>query len=332
MMTSCLVGVIFLISGNQEGYQFLMSPEEEPNLGSFDNGKNNILDGCRFVYLDVGTNIGVQIRKLFEPKLYPNASIHQVFDRYFGNLKERTNEGVCAVGFEPNPSHTFHLQGIEESYRSCDWRLKMYTETAVSDHYGTTEFFSDYEFKKYEWGGSILGPNVMKPIYRGMRDEIERRKNSSNNEKSKKDTNAISQRLVNLIRLSYFINNIVATRIIPTSTEKFTKEKVKPPTVIMKLDIEGSEVDVVADLLFSGSFKYLDVAMIEWHQEMMRDEDFRKRTIMLQDIVSRISHFEKLHSQTRPDKKQFKALSFDDETYYDSNFELPKCSKDVDGS
>ena len=77
---------------------------------SFEDGRTNILDGCRFVYLDVGTNIGVQIRKLFEPELYPNASIHEVFNKYFGNIDERTNAGVCAVGFEPNKNHTTHLK------------------------------------------------------------------------------------------------------------------------------------------------------------------------------------------------------------------------------
>ena len=79
---------------------------------SFGGSRTNILDGCRFVYLDVGTNIGVQIRKLFEPELYPtqNVSIHQVFDTYFGSLEQRTKAGVCAVGFEPNPNHTMYLE------------------------------------------------------------------------------------------------------------------------------------------------------------------------------------------------------------------------------
>ena len=80
-------------------------------IGNLNGRRKNILDGCRFVYLDVGTNIGVQIRKLFEPKLYPRAKIHKIFNYFFGNLTERTNAGVCAVGFEPNPSHSLHLQG-----------------------------------------------------------------------------------------------------------------------------------------------------------------------------------------------------------------------------
>ena len=146
VITSCFVGVLFVLSGNQEEYEFLISPEEKVNIGrsakislaifgdnssksilkyrifitilycvsfigNVNGRRKNMLDGCRFVYLDVGTNIGVQIRKLFEPKLYPRAKIHKIFNYFFGNLTERTNAGVCAVGFEPNPSHSLHLQG-----------------------------------------------------------------------------------------------------------------------------------------------------------------------------------------------------------------------------
>ena len=45
----------------------------------------NPLDGCYHVYLDVGSNIGVQIRKLFEPENYPNATVLQIFNENFSH-------------------------------------------------------------------------------------------------------------------------------------------------------------------------------------------------------------------------------------------------------
>ena len=39
---------------------------------------------CEHAYIDVGTNVGVQIRKLYEPHLYPGATVHSKFDRVFG--------------------------------------------------------------------------------------------------------------------------------------------------------------------------------------------------------------------------------------------------------
>ena len=57
-------------------------------LGEKSKGKN-FLDGCQHVYLDMGTNTGVQIRKLYQPELYPDAPIHPVFERYFGPAENR---------------------------------------------------------------------------------------------------------------------------------------------------------------------------------------------------------------------------------------------------
>ena len=43
----------------------------------------NPLDGCVYLYLDMGTNIGVQIRKLFEPEKFPHSPVQDVFRKYF---------------------------------------------------------------------------------------------------------------------------------------------------------------------------------------------------------------------------------------------------------
>ena len=56
---------------------------------------------CKHLYLDVGTNIGVQIRKLYQPELYPNASSLRLFTDVFGSSSHRCN--VCTIGFEYAP-------------------------------------------------------------------------------------------------------------------------------------------------------------------------------------------------------------------------------------
>ena len=129
----------------------------------------NFLDGCYHVYLDVGSNIGVQIRKLFEPEKYPHANVHSIFNSHFGNIYQRRNSKkggqLCAVGFEPNSHHTSYLKSLESSYTKCGWKVRMMTETAVSDRNGVTQFNSDKNYKKMEWGGNILthkGKNFQK--------------------------------------------------------------------------------------------------------------------------------------------------------------------------
>ena len=52
--------------------------------GQEDNKAGNILDGCYHVYLDVGSNIGVQVRKLYQPEQFPGALIINQFRLAFG--------------------------------------------------------------------------------------------------------------------------------------------------------------------------------------------------------------------------------------------------------
>ena len=52
-------------------------------------------------------------------------------------------EFICAVGFEPNPSHAAQLIDIQSSFGKCGWRAYFFVKTAVSTYSGTTQFFSD---------------------------------------------------------------------------------------------------------------------------------------------------------------------------------------------
>ena len=65
----------------------------------------------------MGSNVGVQVRKVFEPYLYPKAPMLDVFNREFGPIEERKKR-VCAVGFEPNPNHTKKLSGEKWTFDS----------------------------------------------------------------------------------------------------------------------------------------------------------------------------------------------------------------------
>ena len=41
---------------------------------------------CHHFYLDMGTNIGVQIRKLYEPNKYPKAQLHKRVGSELANI------------------------------------------------------------------------------------------------------------------------------------------------------------------------------------------------------------------------------------------------------
>jgi len=111
-------------------------------------------NGCNMVYLDLGTNIGIQIRKLYEPHKYTNAMILPYFDNYFGiDLEGR--KAVCSFGFEPNPNHAKYLKFNENQYLSMGYRVKIFTETAVGNYDGEASLVSDNSFQHFEWGAKI---------------------------------------------------------------------------------------------------------------------------------------------------------------------------------
>ena len=66
---------------------------------------------CKHVYLDVGSNIGVQVRKLYEPEKYNMSTVLSHFDNAFGKAPRCH---VCAIGIEPNPRHRSRLATVTE--------------------------------------------------------------------------------------------------------------------------------------------------------------------------------------------------------------------------
>ena len=138
---------------------------------SIKRGVNNekyseMLDGCYHIYVDVGSNIGIQVRKLFEPERYPEGKVLPIFDKVFGNIDHRRKENhangkiICVVGFEPNPRHKRDLKELEASYNTCGYKVKFFTETAVSSFNGKSTLFSDENWKMLEWSASLLSPDL----------------------------------------------------------------------------------------------------------------------------------------------------------------------------
>lgn len=101
--------------------------------------------------------MGIQIRKIFEPDLYPDDPVLPIYDQLFG-LERASRNDMCVVGFEPNIHHTTRLQELEAIYRAQGWRVKIFTETAVDEKDGTVEFFFDRTAaaKHREWGASLF--------------------------------------------------------------------------------------------------------------------------------------------------------------------------------
>ena len=46
---------------------------------------------------------------------------------------------------------------LVDAYDKCDWKIKIFTQTAVSNREGTTYFYSDHKDFNKEMGGTIFG-------------------------------------------------------------------------------------------------------------------------------------------------------------------------------
>ena len=68
------------------------------------------------------------------------------------------------------------------------------------------------------------------------------------------------------MRIAEYINQVVATRQLPPGRG--------PGAVLMKLDVEGLEVEIVSDLIMSGAIAHLDNVHADWEMFKIKEEDY----------------------------------------------------------
>ena len=197
-------------------------------------GELIVTHSCEAVYLDIGSNIGVQIRKLYEPQKYPGAPVHSLFAETFAST-DRCR--VCAIGVEPNPRHRNRLWQLQTRLSAAGAGVLILeaaagnADGALTLHYGARK--SSFE----DAGASTLGIGR----YRGRGEAVVR-----------------MMRLARLVR-------IVRAQL--DATEAMPRQRTRK--ILMKLDIEGAEWSVLTDLMESGALCAIDRVFVEYH-----DADF----------------------------------------------------------
>ena len=92
----------------------------------------------------------------------------------------------------------------------------------------------------------------------------------------------------------------------------------------MKMDIEGSEVDVMPDLILTGALQYINVIMVEWHGRLEHLEERKKASNQLEEIIKSLSEYSKIMIG-QDEKFDFNLINIDDESYYTSRLDFTKC-------
>ena len=104
------------------------------------------LPHCEKIFLDLGSNIGVAVKKLFEPEKYPENPTYAYFKAAYGkkwpweSLKAYPWR-LCALGFEPNPKHLARLKNLEKAYSEENWKVHFFP-VAVSNVDGKVTFYT----------------------------------------------------------------------------------------------------------------------------------------------------------------------------------------------
>ena len=123
-----------------------------------------------------------------------------------------------------------------------------------------------------------------------------------------------------MIRLADYILKKVITRKLPASLNMDDMEL--KPNVVMKMDIEGSELEVLSDLVVTGALQHIDLALVEYHSKSFSKNDFRSSAISgLEKAMDTFNYL----SNTLRLKNVYNVKTFNDDSYTNVKFPLPEC-------
>ena len=123
-----------------------------------------------------------------------------------------------------------------------------------------------------------------------------------------------------MIRLVDLITNKILPRRLPRSLSSDALG-IKP-NLVVKMDIEGSELEVLTDLLVTGTLSKIDLLTIEYHSESFTRDDVRSAYLKgLEKAVDTINYL----SQKLRLKDVINVQTLDDESYATVRFPLPEC-------
>jgi len=228
------------------------------------NIPSGLFDGCKYLYIDMGCNVGTKLRQFWEAELYTGprkdrrTPTGELFDTFFPKAPVRRAHAseMCAIGFEANVHHEKRLRKVEACFTSKGWRLHVFAPVAVADHpYGIT-MCSDDKPEFQEWGFSAFTPQG-----------------------APKRTHCTDVPTVNV---THFMQTVLASGI---------------EHVIVKMDVEGMEWRILPPLIFAGFLcreSGVEALTLEFHEN--RDTKGKQHS----DAVIQALKFQKCTSSYYP--------------------------------
>jgi FkbM family methyltransferase len=201
---------------------------------------------CAKIFLDLGANSGVQLRKLYN-RLNPQSPLGSMFSFHFdGDESNFPGEGiigerlpmtplvdrfrdVCVIAFEPDDAHHAGLRRLADSLRQEHPEIRLALIFApVWIHNDLMTFFRKKLSKGSSFDGAVRG--------------VDRR---------------IGQR------------NVAVQHVRAFDLVQFALSLPLEARVLVKMDVEGAEHRLLQDLVSTGALCHFDVVMIETHDHAM---------------------------------------------------------------
>jgi len=206
-------------------------------------------DGCHHVFLDLGANIGVHARFLFERKHYPKAQYHSIFDMWFGADRRL----VCVFAFEPNPQHYARHHALERHFGSRGLVYHMFP-FAVAETNGTMKMYPNARRETLFTGNPSQGVGFSMVNRESNREGAESKYNFDG-----------TQEVLTLqtIDITEFVDHHVIGRRLPIKVDQD-----KPPAVVVKMDVEGAEFDILDAMVDRDVLcrdRGVSMLTLEWH-------------------------------------------------------------------
>lgn len=229
------------------------------------------------VYLDVGTNVGVQLRKLYNPDQFPGAKMLYHFDKLFGMNRSH----VCSLGIEPNPYHSDHLKQLNNYFKRKDYPSMVMTETAASVKFGRAALHLD------------------------MQSPLQLSASLFNGSWQQNGKSIVKEVDVDLISLPMFMLEVIRPMIMQTS---WMIGKTLP--VMMKLDVVGAEYSLLPGLLLTGALCDIDVFIISMRTDLKACCGTDGYNMTISDMLQAFHRMRQAYPSCR-----VKVLNLDDSTY-----------------
>jgi FkbM family methyltransferase len=196
------------------------------------------LKECKYLFLDLGANQGRQLRKLYLG-LAPASQWAEKFDEYFGSNVTRRQHEVCAIAAEPDRNHKPVLDALEGELTALGVRVKI-IRNPVWVNNNVLTFNSIYDPNNTHDASTLSASGFT--VY----DHASKRFTSNVN---------VTQIQLRGYRLATVLSHIEIDS-----------------TVLVKLDIEGAEHRVLADILLSGTICRVSFLGAEVHRHLMRED------------------------------------------------------------